>query len=149
MDDSPSIAKQFSLTSLFVLVTVAATSFWLCLDAYPYGPLVAWFCWVGVVGATASKRDSRGWGVLFAVMLSLGVLAMPYLMMEGHCVSPYRLNRVQPGANFAEVESILGPPSSVTNDPAGSRWVYSASTWCHVVVSFDASGEVEQIVHDH
>ena len=140
---------RFSLASLFGLVTASAVILWLYFAVYPFGPLLAWFCAAAIVAVIARHLRNRSLGIACALMLGLGVLAVPYFMIEGHSVSPYLLERIHVGSNMADVESTLGSPSKITRDPTGDDWLYSGPTWCHVTISFDADGLVDYIDHDH
>lgn len=140
---------RLSLTALFGLVTALAVILWLYFAIYPFGPLFAWFFTSAVVAVVARRLCNRTLGVASALILCLGVLAIPYFMMEGHSVSPYRLERIRVGSTAADVESALGSPSQITRDPTGEDWLYTSTTWCHVTISFDTNGIVDCMDHDH
>ena len=140
---------RFSLTALFGLVTASSVILWLYFAVYPFGPLLAWFCAATIVGAIARHLRNRSLGIVCALMFGVGVLSVPYFMIDGHSVSPHLLERIHVGSTAAEVESILGAPSEITPDSSGDDWLYAGPTWCHVTISFDPDGVVDYIDHDH
>lgn len=140
---------QFSLTSLLALIAAAAVLIWLFVSVYPFGPLLAWFGAASLVAKFALKIQNRPLGFACAMMFAVGILAIPYFAIQGHCVSPYQLKRIHAGATTTDVISILGKPSSIEHGASGDDWRYSGRTWCLVTISFDSDGIVEAVEHDH
>lgn len=149
LTDSSDNKSQLSLTAVVGLVAASSVVIWLYFTVYPLGPLLAWFAASGLVALIGRRLRNRTCYDVCSGMFVLGVLAMPYVVMEGHSVSPYRLERVKLGATTAEVEAALGAPSSIAPDASGDEWLYAGPTWCHVRISFDANGTVDDIIHDH
>ena len=79
-----------------------------------------------------------------ATILGAGVALFP--VFDGHPVTMRRLNKVKIGMTKAEVARLLGNPSGTQDS---EDWRYHGWTWCMVVVTFDGSGRVRLVDHDH
>lgn len=141
--------KQFSLSSLFLLVLLAAIVCWLAFNVYPFGSLIAWFLVASLIGLFAGGHQAGWLGVVCGLMFLFGVLAIPYYMMDGHAVAPHRLEGISVGASADDVRSLLGPPKSKRAAASGEEWIYGGWTWCVIQVSFDDRGIVDYVEHDH
>lgn len=145
---------RFSIAALFAWVAIVSILLALFVSFYPFGPLVAWLAAAGmIIAANRKYRNERPVAPSngFAIwMIVVGLLALPFFTMEGHCVPPYRLERVEAGFSRSEVIKKLGKPSDVASLPGGGEeWCYSGFTWCIVRIKFDQDGSVEKVSHDH
>ncbi len=140
------LPNRFSLKYLFVLVAIAGIASWLVRSFYPLGPLYASLFITACAGGMALLRHrgplARSCVLVFLI---IGIVGVPTVTMTGHPVPISRLNRIQPGATKAEVQSLLGAPTRI----GGNDWVYSGSTWCYITIHFTPDGTVDFVDHDH
>ncbi|MCA9181549.1 MAG: hypothetical protein KDA51_08845 [Planctomycetales bacterium] len=140
---------RFSFQSLLIFIAITGVACWLFVSFYPFGPLYAWL----LLTATVFGLGVRVRRCLLvegaAAMLLIGVLSIPVIVMEGHPVSPYRLQRIQVGSTTDEVRAALGEPTEIEPYDSAETWLYSGPTWCTVRVSIDSRGVVDSFAHDH
>lgn len=139
-------SPRFSLKHLFFLVAIVAIGVWLFGSYYPLGPLYTLL--YGIACITIVAFHSRNIVVsTLCVLATIGVcvVGFPMVKMSAHPVPLHLLNRIQPGATQAEVESLLGTPTRIRD----GDWEYSGFTWCYITIQFTKDKKVDSVIHDH
>ncbi len=84
-------------------------------------------------------------GLFFLVVMGLG-----HWHMSAHGATLDDFERVMAGMTQAEVEAILGRPTSQGTTSRGTNgWAYTRWTWCMVKITFSEDGTVIASEHDH
>ena len=84
-------------------------------------------------------------GLFYLVFMGLA-----HWHMSAHGAALDDFERVMAGMTQAEVEAILGQPTSEGTTSRGTNgWAYTRWTWCMVTITFSEDGTVIESVHDH